>query len=217
MATITDPSIERYAEEHSGAEPAHLAEVARQTRAASSEATMMVGRLEGRFLRMLVKLVRARRVLEIGTFTGYSAISMAEALPADGLIVSCELDQERADTARRNIDESGYGDRVEIRVGPAIDTIAALEGPFDLVFIDADKVGYPDYYEAALRLLAPTGVIACDNVLWSGRVLDPTDTSDTTRALIAFNDAVANDARVDCVVLPLRDGVTLITLRDTRA
>jgi caffeoyl-CoA O-methyltransferase len=213
VATIVEPNIERYAEEHSGQEPPQLAEVARATREASSAAGMMVGRLEGRFLRMLARLVRARRVLEIGTFTGYSAISMAEALPPDGQLISCELDLERAELARRNIAEAGLADRVEVRVGRAIETIGSLEGPFDLIFIDADKASYQAYYEAALPLLAPTGVIAADNVLWSGRVLDPNDESSDTRALMAFNDHVARDPRVDCVVLPLRDGLTLNTWR----
>jgi caffeoyl-CoA O-methyltransferase len=211
VADITEPTIERYAEEHSGVEPPHLAEVARETRATSSRSQMLVGRLEGRFLRMLVRLMRARRVLEIGTFTGYSALSMAEALPADGRIITCELDPEHAAIARRNIEQAGYGDRIEVREGRAVDTLATLEGPFDLIFIDADKPSYPDYYEAALRLLAPTGAIVIDNVLWSGEVTAPT--SQNGKVLAALNDTVAADPRVDCVVLPIRDGMTLITLR----
>jgi caffeoyl-CoA O-methyltransferase len=212
MPAIVDPAIEEYATEHSAEEPVHLQEIARATRAASDDAQMMVGRLEGRLLRTLVHLAQATRVLEIGTFTGYSALSMAEALPADGRIVSCELDPERAAMARRHIEQAGYGDRIEIRVGPAIDTVRGLDGPFDLVFIDADKPGYGAYYEAVLPLLAPAGVIAVDNVLWSGRVLDPSDATEATRALVAFNDLVARDPRVDCVMLPIRDGLTLITL-----
>ncbi len=211
MDAIVDPAIEQYAAEHSSEEPAHLAEVARTTRAASDQANMMVGRLEGRLLRMLVHLTRAQRVLEIGTFTGYSALSMAEALPSGGRIVTCELDPERAAMARRHIEQSGYGDRIEVMIGPALDTIGGLTGRFDLVFIDADKPSYAAYYDAVLPLLAPNGVIAVDNVLWSGRVLDPSDRDASTRALIEFNEMVLRDPRVDCVMLTVRDGLTLIS------
>ena len=152
----------------------------------------------------------ARRVLEIGTFTGYSALSMAAALPADGRIVTCDIDPETNEVARRAAAGSPYGDRIEFRLGPALDTIATLDGPFDLVFIDADKESYLAYYEAVLPKLAERGVIVVDNVLWSGRVLDPSDETVDTVAIRAFNDAVAADPRVVCVMLTVRDGVTLI-------
>lgn len=210
MSGIIDPRIEAYATDHSSPEPPLLAELAAATREFSDSHGMMVGRLEGRFLKMLVAASGARRVLEIGTFTGYSALSMAEALPADGRLVTCELDERHAALARQFIERSAYADRIEVRVGPAIETLRGLDGEFDFVFIDADKPGYPDYYEAALALLALGGLIAVDNTLWSGRVIDEADQSDDTVALRRFNDRVAGDDRVEVVLTPIRDGVTLI-------
>jgi caffeoyl-CoA O-methyltransferase len=210
MTEIANPDIEDYAARYSSAEPELLLELARATREFSESHGMMVGRLEGRFLKLLVALSGARQVLEIGTFTGYSALSMAEALPADGRIVSCELKKRHAELARSFIERSPYREMIEIRVGPATETLAALEGPFDFVFIDADKTGYRAYYEAVLPMLRSGGVICADNVLWSGRVLDESDDSADTVALRDFNRFVAGDPRVECVVLPLRDGVTLI-------
>ena len=151
-------------------------------------------------------------MLEIGTYSGYSALSMAGALPDGGRIVTCELDPERVAFAERHIEDAGFGERIEVRQGPALETIGTLDGPFDLVFIDADKAGYHDYYEAVLPKLSPRGLIVVDNVLWSGRVAQPPadDDSDQTRALRAFNDHVAADERVVNVMLSVRDGVTLV-------
>jgi caffeoyl-CoA O-methyltransferase len=210
MPDITDPALEAYATAHTSAEPALLLELAAETRRFSDAHGMMVGRLEGRFLKLLVAAAGARRVLEIGTFTGYSALSMAEALPADGRLITCELDEDHAALARRFFARSEHGAKIELRVGRAIDTVRTLEGPFDFVFIDADKPSYADYYAAVLPLLAPGGVIAVDNVLWSGRVIDASVNDANTRALRAFNDLVADDPRVECVMVPIRDGVTLI-------
>jgi predicted O-methyltransferase YrrM len=210
---ITDPRVEQYAVEHTTPEPPWFAALAEETRAGTRAPTMMVGTLEGRFLAAVVAMVRPRLVLEIGTFTGYSSLSMAEALPADGRIITCDISEEHVAIARRHIGASPFADRIEIRVGPAIDTIATLPGPFDLVFIDADKPGYLAYYEATLAKLAPEGVIVADNVLWSGRLLDPAEDDDSTRAIREFNDHVLADERVDVVMLPLRDGVSLIRHR----
>jgi caffeoyl-CoA O-methyltransferase len=210
MSDITDQAIERYATEHSSAEPALLTELAAETRALSRAHGMMVGRLEGRFLKMLVAAVGARRILEIGTFTGYSALSMAEALPASGRIVTCELDPRHAEVARRYIARSRFADMIEVRLGPAVESLRSIEGSFDFVFIDADKASYMDYYEAALPRLNVGGLIAVDNVLWSGAVLDASDQSESTVALREFNEHVASDRRVECVMVPIRDGVTLI-------
>jgi caffeoyl-CoA O-methyltransferase len=174
---------------------------------------MMVGPLEGRFLEMLVYLSQPRRVLEIGTFSGYSALSMAPALPPGGRIVTCDVDPKAAALARAHFEASPWADRIELRQGPALATLAELEGPFDLVFIDAEKVEYRDYYEAVLPLLSERGVIAVDNVLWGGRVLDPDDPRDDTKAIAAFNDFVVSDPRVVAVMLTIRDGVTLIRRR----
>jgi len=176
---------------------------------------MMVGTLEGRFLAAVVAILRPALVLEIGTFTGYRALSMAEALPPGGHIVTCDISEEHVAIAREHIAASPYADRIEIRVGPAIETVAALDGPFDLVFIDADKQGYLGYYEAVLPKLAPDGVILADNVLWSGRLVDPptADEDGSTRALREFNDHVVADERVEVVMLTVRDGVSLIRRR----
>jgi caffeoyl-CoA O-methyltransferase len=208
--TVVDEAVEAYAAAHTTPEDPLLAEVAAETRSTETSHGMMVGLLEGRFLETIVWLSGARRVLELGTFTGYSSLSMAAALPPDGRIVTCEVSAERAEVARRHFDASPWGDRVEIRVGPALESIAALDGTFDLVFIDADKTNYRNYYEAVLPRLADRGLILVDNVLWSGKVLDPEDQSDDTVAIRAFNDFVRDDRRVICVMTTIRDGVTLI-------
>ncbi len=210
MTDITDPALEEYASAHTSPEPPLLVELAEATRDFSEAHGMMVGRLEGRFLKMLVAISGARRVLELGTFTGYSALSMAEAMPPDGTIVTCELNEKHAAMARTFIDRSPFADRIDVRVGPALDIVAGLSGPFDMVFIDADKVHYSEYYEAALERTRQGGLIAIDNVLWSGRVLDEADESDDTRAVRALNERVTADSRVECVLVPIRDGVMLV-------
>jgi caffeoyl-CoA O-methyltransferase len=180
------------------------------TRDFSGSYRMLTGHLEGRFLKMLVAISGARRILEIGTYTGYSALSMAEALPDDGLLISCELDERHAAFARQNIARSPDAAKIEVRVGPAIDTIARLEGTFDMVFIDADKPSYRAYYEAVLPKLSERGFICIDNVLWGTRVLDANETEASTVALRELNDFIAQDTRVECVMVPIRDGVTII-------
>jgi caffeoyl-CoA O-methyltransferase len=173
---------------------------------------MMVGPVEGRFLAFLVRALRAKRVLEVGTFTGYSSISMARALPADGRVTSVDVNAETTEIARRYAAEAGVGDLIDYRVGPGREVLAELAGPFDLVFIDADKDGYVDYYDAALPLLADEGLIVADNVLWSGRVAaEPED--DSTRAIQRFNEHVRNDDGVESVMLTVRDGMTLVRKR----
>jgi caffeoyl-CoA O-methyltransferase len=211
MPQIVEPDIERYAAEHSTAERAELAAVAEETHEAfGAWAGMLTGHLEGAFLRMLVAMTGARQILEIGTFTGYSAMAMASAMPAGGQLITLDVSDEHVAVARRHIDASPWRDRIDILMGPALDSLAALEGPFDLVFIDADKTNYRNYYEAVLPKLSGNGVIAIDNVLWSGRVLDDSDTSDDTQAIKDLNDFIARDDRVECVLLTIRDGVSLI-------
>jgi caffeoyl-CoA O-methyltransferase len=207
---IVDPAVEAYAEAHTTAPPDYLDALATDLRATLPSPGMMVGRLEGRYLEMLTFALGASSVLEIGTFGGYSSLAMAPGLAPGGRITSCEISPEHAEFARRHIAASPYADAIEVLVGPAIDTIATLEGPFDLVFIDADKAGYRDYFEAVLAKLAPRGLIAADNTLWSGRLLDASDVSEDTVALRAFNDALAVDSRVVVVQTTIRDGVTLI-------
>jgi len=210
VTDIVDPALEAYATMHTTAPPAHLQELAAELEATLPSPGMMVGRLEGRFLELLTFALGARRVLEIGTFGGYSALSMAAGLAPGGRITTCEIAPAHAEFARRHIAASPFGDRIDVVVGPALDTIATLDGPFDLVFIDADKAAYSDYYEAVLPKLAPRGLIAADNTLWSGRVLDPDDGSDDTVALRRFNEALVVDPRVVVVQTTVRDGVTLV-------
>jgi len=210
VSPLVGPEIEAYVERHSTPPPAHLRALAAETEQALDRPQMMVGPVEGRFLEMLVHASGAARVLEIGTFSGYSALSMAAGLPPDGTIVTCDVDPTSVEVARRAIEASPYAGRIEIRLGPALDTLAHLDGPFDLVFIDADKGNYVNYYEAVLPKLADRGLIVADNTLWSGRVVDPADTSEDTEAIRAFNAHVVADSRVICVQLTVRDGVTLV-------
>lgn len=208
---VVDPAIEAYTEAHSTPPPPLLVELAEETSRSLPSPGMMVGHVEGRFLELLVFATGARRVLEIGTFSGYSALSMAAGLPPDGRIVTCDIEPRHAEVARRFADRSGYADRIEIRVGPALDTLETLDGPFDLVFVDADKANYDAYVEAVLPRLSERGLIAIDNTLWSGRVLDPQD--DDSRAIAALNAKLAADERVVVVQLTVRDGVTLVRRR----
>jgi len=214
MSFVVPEGIEAYAEAHTTPVDAALADVAAQTQAAlGAKAGMLVGALEGRFLEFLVFSLQPKLIVEVGTFTGYSALSMANALPAGGRIITCEIDTEHAEIAKRNIAALGRDDVIEVRVGPAGDTLASIDGPVDFAFIDADKTGYAAYYEALLPKLAPHGVIAVDNTLWSGRVVDDVATDPDTVALRAFNEAVVADDRVVCAMLSIRDGVTLIRRR----
>ncbi len=201
--------LEDYAVRHSTPLPPLLEELIATTQEKMGNRSLMLsGHLEGTFLQLLAASIGARRILEIGTFTGFSALMMAAALPDDGELITCDIDPEAIAVARSFFARSPHGSRIDIREGPALDTLKTLEGPFDLVFIDADKENYIGYYEAALPLLSPKGVIAVDNVLWMGRVLDPKDESD--HAIVAFNEHVSGDERVWNVVLTLRDGVMLI-------
>ncbi len=210
MGPIVTPEVEQYALRHTSPPPEHLLALAAETERSLPAPQMMVGPLEGRFLETLVFATAARRVLEIGTFSGYSALWMAAGLPPGGQLVTCEVDPAAVAVAERFVASSPYADRIDLRAGPALDTMAELEGPFDLVFIDADKTGYLDYYEAALPKLAERGLIVADNTLWGGRALDEETADDDTAAIRAFNDHVAQDRRVVCVQLTVRDGVTLI-------
>jgi caffeoyl-CoA O-methyltransferase len=210
MAFIVNDDVERYAEEHTTPPEPLLAALADETRASLRAPQMLTGTIEGRFLELLVYSVGARRVLELGTYSGYSAISMAAGLPDDGRIDTCEVDETHAAVARRYIEQAGLSDRITVHLGPALDTLARLDGPFDFVFVDADKENYRNYYEAVLPKLAPRGLIAVDNTLWSGRVADEANDDETTRVIRDFNDHVRADGRVVSVLLTVRDGVTLI-------
>jgi caffeoyl-CoA O-methyltransferase len=199
--------LDRYIADHSSAENPVLAEISRATHERTDQPEMMVGHIEGLFLRTLVRTTGAKRVLEIGTFTGYSALAMAEGLPDDGEIITCDVDAETTAIAQAHWDKSPHGKKIELHLGPAMETIEALDGPFDIVFIDADKESYIDYWEACIPKLRPGGLVVVDNVLWSGRVLDPQDPVE--HAIVAFNQHTAGDTRTERVMLPIRDGVLL--------
>ena len=209
---IVEPRVEEYAEAHTTPDGELFERLAAETRDKTEIPQMMVGRLEGQFLAFMVGATKARRVLELGTFTGYSSISMARALPDGGRIVTCDVNEETTAIARRYAQEAGVVERIDYRLGPALETLAQLDGPFDLVFIDADKVGYVDYYEASLPKLADGGLILADNTLASGRVVED-DAGEMAAVIQRFNDHVARDGRVECVMLTIRDGVTLIRRR----
>ena len=201
--------LDAYAERVTTPPPSFLAALDAETRETQESPGMLTGPVAGRLLDMLVWVAEARRVLEIGTFTGYSALTMAAALPEGGSVVTCELDPERAAFARRHMDASPLGDRIEILVGPALESVRSLDGPFDLVFIDADKTGYPEYFEAALERLAPRGLIVLDNMLRDGRVLSEGG-DDGTVAIRELSARLAADPRVVSVLLTVRDGMTLV-------
>ena len=207
----------QYAREHSTTTSPLLREVTEATHRELELPQMLSGVLDGGLLMALVHATRARLVLEFGTFSGYSSLAMASALAPEGRIVTCEIDEEAAAMARRHFAASPLGERIELRVGPADETVKTLAGPFDLVFIDADKTGYLAYYEAVLPKLAPHGLIVVDNTLWGGRVLDPSEDADSTRAIREFNDHVLADERTDCVLLPVGDGMTVIWARPADA
>jgi caffeoyl-CoA O-methyltransferase len=210
---IAPEAIERYAEEHTTPPDSLLTELEAETNATLILPQMLSGPVQGRFLEFLVYSLRAGRVLEIGTYSGYSALSMAAGLVPDGRIDTCEINEQHAEVARRYIARSAYADRITVHQGPAIETISRLEGDFDFVFIDADKGGYVDYYEAVLPRLSERGLIAADNTLASGRVLDATEDDSRTQSIVRFNEHVGADERVIAVLLPIRDGVTLIRRR----
>ena len=211
MSFIVDEQLEEYAERHTTPPDPLLVELAEETRLTVSVPQMLTGSVEGRLLELLVHGAGAKRVLEIGTLTGYAALSMAAVLPEGGHVDTCDIDPTHVELAQRYISRSPHAGKITIHLGPALETIEKLEGEFDFVFIDADKENYDNYYEAVLPRLSERGVIAIDNTLWSGKVLDPQD--EWTQAIAALNDKLAADERVVCVQLTVRDGVTLIRRR----
>ena len=210
---IAPDEIDAYAEAHTTAPDELLAELAEETRSTMSAPQMLTGVVEGRFLEQLVFALQAKRVLELGTFTGYSSLSMAAGLPQGGHVDTCEVSEEHAEVARRYLAQSPYGDRITVHMGPALETIERLGGEWDFVFVDADKENYGNYYEALVPRLKPTGLMAIDNTLWSGRVIDDEDDSPPTRAIRELNDRIAADERVIAVQLTVRDGITLVRRR----
>jgi caffeoyl-CoA O-methyltransferase len=213
MEPIFTKGIELYTHEHTSPVPPLLEELERETRERVPNSQMLTGRVEGTLLQMLVRISGARRVVDIGTYTGYSALMMAGGLPEGGELITCEVSEAHADIARRYFKRSPHGGKIRLALGPALATLSGLrDESVDFVFIDADKASYPAYYDESMRILRRGGLIAVDNVLWSGRVLAPTgeDADQDTRAIIAFNDRVRADERVEKVMLTVRDGVYLI-------
>ena len=192
-----------------------LADLHAETVALGSPAGMQIGPDQGQFLTLLTRLVGARRAVEVGTFTGYSALCIARGLPEDGRLLCCDVSEEWTAIARRYWERAGVAHKIELRIGPAADTLRSLPETeaIDLAFIDADKGGYPVYYEELLRRLRPGGLILVDNVLWMGRVADPNADDEATGQIRAFNDLVAADARVEAVMLPVADGLTIARKR----
>ena len=193
---------------------AYLAAVAAHTREFSLAAGQLDSPVVGRLLAMLVHLTGARRVLEIGTYTGYSALCVAEALPPEGRVVTCEVDPEHARMAREHIAGTPFKDQIEIRLGRALKTVAGLDGPFDFAYIDAELIGYRAYLDAVLPKLASGGFIVANNVLWKGHVLETEGRDAATAAMADFNAAVATDERLESVMLTVGEGLTIIRPRD---
>ena len=210
MLSYIPEDLERYIVSHCTPESELLQKLAADTRDNTTQPQMMVGNVEGLLLRALVRVSSASRVLEIGTFTGYSALAMAEGLPEDGTLITCDVDPKSTAIARRYWEKSPHGAKIDLRLGPALETIQGLAGFLDMVFIDADKASYIDYWEAVVPRVRKGGLIVADNVLWSGRVLAPDEPD--AEALAAFNDHVAADGRVEQVMLPIRDGITVASV-----
>ena len=203
--------ILHYCEDHTSPDSPQCQAIAKETRAKTTTARMLAGPVQGMFLTLLAHSTGARRVLEIGTFTGYSALKLAEGLPPEGEVITCDIDPKTTAIAERFWAESPHGGKITLEIGPALDTIGRLPGPFDIVFIDADKTNYINYWESCVPKVRKGGLILVDNVLWSGRVLDPKEKDDV--AVAEFNTHAARDARVDLVMLTLRDGVTMACKR----
>jgi caffeoyl-CoA O-methyltransferase len=210
MSPLFTDLLDAYLDAHATPLEPLLEENYEETYASLSSPQMIAGPVLGRLLRFLVAMVAPRLVVEIGTFSGYSALTMAGGLPPGGRIVTCELSPDRARFAQGYFDRSPFADRIDLRVGPALETVDALDGPIDFAFIDADKEGYTDYYEAVVPKLSPRGLIAVDNTLYGGDVAHPLTEGD--RVMAAFNDHVHADPRTENVLLSVRDGVTLIRL-----
>jgi predicted O-methyltransferase YrrM len=198
-------------------EPAILAKLRDET-ARDPMARMQIAPEQGQFMSLLLRLMAAKRCIEVGVYTGYSSLCLALALPADGYLLACDISEDWTRTARRYWGEAGVADRIELRLAPALETLdgeiaSGRAGSYDFAFIDADKGNYVNYYERCLTLLRAGGLIAVDNVLWSGRVIDDADQSDDTRALRAFNARLKDDERIDLSLVPIADGLTLCRKR----
>lgn len=204
-----NPDISQYAEQHTTPESEILKRLNRETHLNVLMPQMLSGVLQGSLLKMISRMMRPKKILEIGTYTGYSAICLAEGLAKEGNLITLDINEELTDMVERYVNEAGFGDRINIMVGDATEIIPTLEGPFDLVFIDADKINYSKYFDLVINKVRSGGIIIADNVLWSGKVLDEKKDKDT-RAIDDFNKKVFADTRVETCLLPVRDGLMLI-------
>jgi caffeoyl-CoA O-methyltransferase len=213
--TALTPALYEYLLAHNPPPDDVLRDLATETAALGPLSLMQIAVEQGAFLTLLARLIGARRAVEVGTFTGYSAIAIARGLAAGGHLQCCDVNEEWAAIARRHFARAGLSDRITLTLGPALDTLRVLPRTpeIDLAFIDADKPNYRAYYEELLPRLRPNGLMVFDNVLWMGQVIEPTDTSESTVALRELNDFLARDARVDAVMLPVADGLTLVRKR----
>ena len=202
--------LDEYIESHIDREPAHLHELYRRTHLTRLYARMCSGHVQGRLLAMLSKMISPKRVLELGTFTGYSALCLAEGLAEDGELHTVEIDDEAEDELLELFASAPGGERIALHIGDALQIVGALGGDWDLVFIDANKRNYCDYYELIFPRVKPGGYIIADNTLWDGKVVDHDAHDDQTEGILSFNDLVAADPRVEKVILPIRDGMTII-------
>ncbi|HEY7122042.1 MAG TPA: class I SAM-dependent methyltransferase [Solirubrobacterales bacterium] len=209
-----NPELRDYLVDHSSFRDETAAEVEQAARDMGDLEEMQIGGDQAAFMTLLVRAIGARRALEIGTFLGYGAISISRGLPDDGKLICCEINEEYAERAREHLSHAGLAERTEIRVGPALDTLRGLDDDaYDFAFIDADKVGYPAYYEECLRLIRANGLIMLDNTLREGTVLDPPEGDEGTAVIVELNDRIAADDRVDVAVLGVADGITLVRKR----
>jgi caffeoyl-CoA O-methyltransferase len=208
-----DSAIEEYARVFSGEPSALLQELDRETHAMILQPRMLSGHLQGRFLSFFAKVCRPSTILEIGTFTGYSALCLAEGLTPNGRLITIDINEELETFTRSFFDRSDYKEQIDYRIADAKDELTKIEGPFDLVFIDADKRNYGLYYDLIIDKMSPGGIILVDNVLWSGKIVDETARDKSTQALRDFNQKCLDDPRVDKMLLPLRDGLYMLRVR----
>ncbi len=215
QAESREREIDEYIDAHSDVEPAYLANVFRETNLYTTNPRMMSGHLQGRFLKMMVQLIGAKRVIELGTFSGYSALAMAEGMDEDGKVVTIEINDEMEDFIRKQLSSVEHGKKVELLIGNATELIPSMQEQFDMAFIDADKRLYQEYIDLLLPKMRKGGLILADNTLWDGKVLieNPPKSDRQTLSIKAFNDNLVNDGRVDVLILPMRDGLTMIRKR----
>ena len=211
MLTFLSETIEEYITAHCTPESNLHRRLREETYGCTEKPQMLVGAVEGRLLTILARLCNARLAVEVGTFTGCSALCIAEGMATDGTLITCDIDPDATAIAQRYFDESPYGHKITLRLGPALDTLAALDQPIDFAFMDADKEHYPAYWEALVPMVRSGGLIVVDNVLWSGKALNPVDPSD--KGIARLNERVRNDDRVDSVMLSVRDGITVAQKR----